>query len=135
MIKYSSLGVYNSEKKKGGRKMKSRDVAKILKSKMPIEEKKRILDHELSRPSTGKVLAGVAVAALVATGVTKLVSDKIKERKMIKELEEQEEAEFWDAYYENYDIAPEDLEVENEFAFNETLPPERDFEREFEQEH
>lgn len=115
--------------------MKSRDVAKVLKSKMPVEEKKKILDRELSRPSTGKVLAGVAVAALVATGVTKLVTDKIKERKMIKEIEEQEEAEFWDAYYENYDMDPNDIEVENEFAFNETLPPEEDFEREFEQEY
>ncbi len=115
--------------------MKSRDIAKILKSKMPIDEKKKILDRELSRPSTGKVLAGVAVAALVATGVTKLVSDKIKERKMIKEIEEQEESEFWDSYYENYDISPEDLEVENEYGFNETLDPTEDFEREFEQEH
>lgn len=114
--------------------MKSSDVRKILKSKMPIEEKKRILDKEFSKPATGKALAGVAVVAVVATGVTKLVSDKIKEKKMIKEIEEQEEAEFWDSYYENYDLDPEELEIENEFAFNETLPPAEDFEREFEQE-
>lgn len=114
--------------------MKSRDVAKILKSKLSIDEKKKILDRELSRPSTGKVLAGVAVAALVASGVTKLVADKIKERRMIREIEEQEEAEFWDAYYESYDMSPEDLEIENEYAFNETLDPEADFEREFRQE-
>ncbi len=121
--------------RKADEMMKSRDVAKILKSKLPIDEKKKILDKELSRPSTGTVLAGVAVAALVATGVTKIVADKIKERKMIKEIEEQEEAEFWDAYYENYDVDPEDLEVENEYAFNETLDPEEDFVRGFEQEH
>lgn len=109
--------------------MKSSEVRKILKSKMPIEEKKRILDKEFAKPNTGKVIAGVAVATVLAAGVTKLVSDKIKEKKLIKEIEEQEEAEFWDAYYENYD---QDLEeaAEDEILLEENSSEEEDAEKE-----
>lgn len=114
--------------------MKSSEVRKILKSKMPIEEKKRILDKEFAKPNTGKVIAGVAVATVLAAGITKLVSDKIKEKKLIKEIEEQEEAEFWDAYYENYDQDLEETAVEDELALEENSSEEEDAEKENEEE-
>ena len=114
--------------------MKSSEVRKILKSKMPIEEKKRILDKEFAKPNTGKVIAGVAVATVLAAGITKLASDKIKEKKLIKEIEEQEEAEFWDAYYENYDQDLEEAAVEDELALEENSSEEEDAEKENEEE-
>lgn len=94
--------------------MKSSEVRRILKSKMPIEEKKRILDNAFEKPNTGKFVAGALVAAAVAGGLTKLVADKLKEKKLIKEIEEQEEAEFWDSYLESYDVDDEALTAEEE---------------------
>lgn len=59
--------------------MKPREISKILKSKMPVEEKKEILEKEINKQSKVKAV-GIAVA-IIATGVTKMVTDKLKERK------------------------------------------------------
>lgn len=83
--------------------MKTRDIAKVLRSKISSQEKKRILENEISKPSTGKVVAGAVVATVVATGIAKVIIDKIKERKILKEIEEQEEIEFWEEYYNRYE--------------------------------
>lgn len=92
--------------------MKPREIANILKSKLPVEEKKAVLDKELKKQSKVKKAVGIATVAVIATGVTKIVTDKIKERKMIKEIEEQEEAEFWEDYYDDFENVPVDQDNE-----------------------
>lgn len=91
--------------------MKTREVSKILKSKMPVEDKKQKLDKEINKSSKVKKAVGIATIAIIATGVTKIVTDKIKERKLIKEIEEKEEADFWEDYYEDFDSAPVEEEL------------------------
>lgn len=97
--------------------MKTRDIAKILRSKMSTSDKKKLLEREIDRPSTGKIVAGVVVATLLATGIAKFISNKMKEKQMLKDIENQEEVEFWDAYYEKYgsDIEDEldDIELDD----------------------
>ena len=67
--------------------MKTREISKILKSRIPVEEKREILEKAINKKSKAKKAAGIATVALIATGVTKIVADKIKERKIIKEIE------------------------------------------------
>lgn len=83
--------------------MKTREVSKVLKAKIPVEDKKKLLDKEVDKSSKVKKAVGIATIAIIATGVTKIVSDKIKERKLIKEIEEKEEADFWEDYYEDFE--------------------------------
>ena len=106
--------------------MKTRDIAKILRSKMSTSDKKRLLEREIDRPSTGKIVAGVVVATVLATGIAKFISNKIKEKQILKDIEDQEEVEFWDAYYQKYgmdiaeeieDLDDEDLDVEEDLDF------------------
>lgn len=111
--------------------MKNRDLVNILKSKISSDDKKRILEKEISKPSTGKVVAGLFIATLAAAGITKVVVDKIKEKRMQKTIEEQEEAEFWDDYYENYGCEVNDLD---EYGFEEEFDDDEYLERKLEQE-
>ena len=94
--------------------MKTREISKILKSRIPVEEKREILEKAINKKSKAKKAAGIGMVALIATGVTKIVADKIKERKIIKEIEEQEEAEFWEDYYDDFENVPVDQETDDE---------------------
>lgn len=105
--------------------MKPREISKILKSKMPVEEKKEILEKEINKQSKVKKAVGIATVAIIATGVTKMVTDKLKERKMIKEIEEQEEAEFWEDYYDDFENVPVDDEEQSDEDESETEDTEK----------
>lgn len=94
--------------------MKTKEVSKILKSKLPVEAKKEIFEKEIKKQDKVKKAVGIAAIAVIATGVTKIVADKMKERKMLKEIEAQEEAEFWEDYYEDFENVPVDHEEEIE---------------------
>ena len=61
--------------------MKTREISKILKSRIPVEEKREILEKAINKKSKAKKAAGIATVALIATGVTKIVADKKNRKK------------------------------------------------------
>ena len=47
--------------------MKTREISKILKSRIPVEEKREILEKAINKKSKAKKAAGIATVALIAT--------------------------------------------------------------------